>query len=284
MNTAPGRFSLNYRRTSDHRFFEVFHAHSQMEFTYVHEGNGNLIIEGKSYPIEPNMLMIFQPFQLHRVQVDVTPDLPFVRTVIMFDPVQLASYWSSFPVLESFFTKLLKRMNSSPLYGIRESDLLSDLPKPLSETLSDMSTLEKQEEINFFLLSFIRHLKPLWQRLDFQPSSSARRHSHRAEEIMQWIEEHYSESFKLEQMANDLHLSPYHLAHLFKRATGSTIVEYTKATRIRHASVYLIQSSLTVPEIGARIGISDPSYFCKVFRQQMGSTPHQYRLHIQQRR
>lgn len=284
MNRTVGSFSFHYRRTSAHRFFEVFHAHSQMEFTYVHEGNGNLIIEGKRYPIEPNTLMIFQPFQLHRVQVDVTSEMPFVRTVIMFDPVQLARYLPSFPILESFFDNLLKRMDSIPLYGIRESELFSEFPSPHNESLSDMSIHEQQEENNFFLLSFIRNMKPLWQKLKIQPLASTRRHSHRAEEIMQWIEDHYTESFKLDQMANDLHLSPYHLAHLFKRATGSTIVEYTKATRIRHASIYLIQTSLTIPEIGTRIGIPDPSYFCKVFRQQMGSTPHQYRLHIQKQK
>lgn len=273
-----------YRRTSDRHFFEVFHAHSQMEFTYVHEGTGNLIIEGKSYAIEPNTLMIFQPFQLHRVQIDVAPEQPFVRTVIMFEPVLLKAYWSSFPMLEDLFHHILNRSDGKPLYGIQQSELLIALLKQFNESLTDMSEHERNEEAHFFLLSFLRQLKPLWQKPDDSSSSIERRHSHRAEEIMQWIEMHYHESFKLEQMGNDLHLSPYHLAHLFKQATGSTIFDYTKATRIRHASIFLIQTMLTIPEIGARVGIPDPSYFCKVFREKMGSTPHQYRLHIQKRK
>ncbi|WP_372663488.1 AraC family transcriptional regulator [Cohnella sp.] len=283
MSTAADPLEFYYRRSSDLPFFEVFHAHRQMEFTYVHEGTGNLIIEGKQYSIEPNTLMIFQPFQLHRVQMDTAPGLPFIRTVIMFDPAILMPYWRSFPILERFFQEVHKRTDGRPLYEIRESEPIIAIMKHFNDAQAKLSAHEMKEENDFFLLDFMRQLKQLWKKPDYHVSSLSRRHHHRAEEIMQWIELHHPEAFQLHQLANDLHLSPYHVAHLFKQATGSTIVDYTKATRIRHACVYLIQTMLTVPEIGVRVGIPNPSYFCKVFRAHMGSTPHQYRLHIQKR-
>ncbi|MGP3783696.1 helix-turn-helix transcriptional regulator [Paenibacillus sp. 1A_MP2] len=100
---------------------------------------------------------------------------------------------------------------------------------------------------------------------------------------MQWIEEHFNEAFRLEDIADTLHLSPYHLSHIFKKATGTTIVAYAQATRIRHACVLLTSTTHTVPEIGHRVGMSSPSYFCKVFRNATGTTPHQYRLNVQSR-
>ena len=288
MNFNIGGFEFEYRRQSGRQFFEVFHAHPQMEFTFVHEGRGNLIIEGRHYPVSPDTLMIFQPFQLHQVQVDVAPDAPFVRTVIMFDPAILRAYWPSFPLLENFSRRLLARNDGRPLYDIHESDLPISLLKPLHHALTNgMTPHEQREEAHAFLLHFLRQLKPLWQKPASDTSAAephADRHDHRSEEIMQWIEGHYTEPFKLEHLARDFHLSAYHLAHLFKQSTGSTIFEYTRATRLRHASILLIQTNLTIPAIGARVGIPDPSYFCKVFREHTGSTPHQYRLHVQKRK
>lgn len=288
MNFRISGFEYEYRRKSSRQFFEVFHAHSQMEFTYVHEGQGNLIIEGRHYPISSHTLMVFQPFQLHRVQIDVAPDAPFVRTVIQFEPAILKSYWPSFPLLESFYRLLLTRGDGKPLYDISEPELPISLLGPFRDALTaGLSPQEQQEEAHAFLLHFLRQLKPLWQKSTSNASAAelpANRHDHRSEEVMQWIEDHYHEPFKLEQLARDLHLSAYHLAHLFKHSTGSTIFEYTRATRLRHASILLIRTDLPVPEIGTRVGIPDPSYFCKVFREQMGSTPHQYRLHVQKRK
>ncbi|SFK82710.1 AraC-like ligand binding domain-containing protein [Paenibacillus sp. 1_12] len=283
MSIVSDPFQFDYRRTSELQFREVFHAHPQMEFTYVHRGSGNLIIEGKTYSIEPSTLMIFQPFQLHRVQMHVTSDSPFIRTVMMFDPALLKPYWASFPVIERFFLDLQKQASGKPIHSIRESEPIITHLGTFNETRSKLNEHEIKEEFHFFLLGFLRQLKTLWHKPDDDPSIPARRHHHRAEEVMQWIEEHYQEAFNLEQLAKELHLSPYHIAHLFKQATGATIVAYTQATRIRHACVHLITSSLTVPEIGARVGIPNPSYFCRVFRQTMGSTPHQYRLHIHKR-
>jgi len=286
MNIAISGFEFDYRRRSERQFFEVFHAHSQMEFTYVHEGQGNLIMEGRHYPVSPGTLMIFQPFRLHRIQVDVAPDAPFVRTVIMFEPAILKPYWSGFPVLESFNRHLLAHGDGRPLYEMPESQPPVSLLKAFDDSLAEsLPAHEQTEEAHFLLLNFLRYLKPLRHSAeDADAGGDAARPSHRSEEIMQWIEQHYHEPFKLEQLARDLHLSAYHLAHLFKQSTGSTIFEYTRATRLRHASMLLIQTTLTVPEIGARVGIPDPSYFCKVFREQMGSTPHQYRLHVQKRK
>ncbi|SFF32398.1 AraC-like ligand binding domain-containing protein [Paenibacillus algorifonticola] len=286
MHKMEEQFSFHYRISSDSSFWEVFHAHPQMEFSYVHAGHGDLIVEGKRYRVEPNTLMVFHPFQLHRVQMDISAEQPFIRTVLMFEPSPLKKYWSAFPLLKAFFEELLLRSSGEPWYGIAETSPLALLLKQFKETREQLAADEQaeEEEDHFLLLELLRQLKAIRQKPGSQSTLRTRRPSHRAEEMMEWIEQHYQEPFRLEQMAEALHLSRYHVVHLFKQATGSTIMDYTKATRVRHACLYLIETTLTVPEIATRVGMGNPSYFCKVFRQQMGHTPHQYRLHIQRRK
>lgn len=121
------QFNLACRRTSNTTFREVFHAHSQMEITYIHEGYGQLITEGQVFSLEPGMLMIFRPFQLHHVQIQVSRQQPFIRNVLMVELDILKALWSHFVATHHFIQDLLGEQ--SPF---SRSDLLT-LPLSFNE-------------------------------------------------------------------------------------------------------------------------------------------------------
>lgn len=268
-------FQYEYRRTSTQYFREVFHAHSQMELTYVHEGKGLLIIDGKSYSIEPSTLLIFPPFQMHRIQVQVTEKEPFVRSVLTFEPAVLHNYLNEFPSLKKFFRRL-SLQHIHPVIAMGETEPLVVMLKQFSLTMGSGRDTDFEENMGIFLLSLMHQLK----QYPHDKANFLKKHNHHVEDIIAWIEQHYMEPFRLEELASELHLSPYHLAHLFKESTGTTIVAYTQATRVRHACSLLRKSTLPLSEVGYRVGISNPSYFSKVFSQIMGVTPLAYRQHL----
>jgi AraC-like DNA-binding protein len=281
------QFNLAYRRTSTTAFREVFHAHSQIEITYIHDGHGQLITEGQAFPLEPGTLMIFRPFQLHQIQIQVTKEHPFIRSVLMYEQHLLNPHSRQFAITNRFTMDLLGQ--TSPLQPIRLATE-SPLVRIIEQFASILPTLlphEAEEDTRLFLLALLAQLRYLWKDRQYPSSNTLPKdppvlHPH-AEAVMQWIEEHFNEAFRLEDIAYTLHLSPYHLSHIFKKATGTTIVAYAQATRIRHACMLLTSTTHTVPEIGLRVGMSSPSYFCKVFRNATGTTPHQYRLNAQGR-
>ena len=283
------QFNLVCRRASNTTFREVFHAHSQLEITYIHEGYGQLITEGQVFSLEPGMLMIFRPFQLHHVQIQVSSQQPFIRNVLMVELDILKAHWSHFMATHHFIQDLLGEQ--SPIQPIRlaATSPLVQRMEQYADTYPGLLPHEVEEDTRLFLLDLLRTASLSVARWATAPLPGCtlvqcKRSSPHAEAIMQWIEQHYHEPFRLEDIADTLHLSPYHLSHVFKKATGTTIVAYAQATRIRHACVLLTRSSLTVPEIGHRVGMTSPSYFCKVFRTTTGSTPHQYRLKVQGRK
>jgi quercetin dioxygenase-like cupin family protein len=57
-----------------------------MEFLYVHRGQGTLIMNQQTYGIFPGTLIVFQPFQLHSVQMTDMENSPFIRSPLIFDP------------------------------------------------------------------------------------------------------------------------------------------------------------------------------------------------------
>lgn len=285
------QFRLMCRRTTYTAFREVFHAHSQLELTYIHDGYGQLITEGHVFPLEPGMLMIFRPFQLHHVQIQVSKDHPFVRTVLMVELDLLHEYWPHFTATHHFTQHLLsEQLSIQPLSLLPDSQLVQHL-EHFGVQYPDLLPYEASEDACLFVLDVLTQLRWLWRTaahpLDQYSSNAAAGPSGiidpHAEAAMQWVEQHYAEAFRLEHVADELHLSVYHLSHLFKKATGTSIIAYAQAARIRQACVLLGRTSLSIPEIGHRVGISSPSYFCKVFRNVVGTTPHQYRLKMRGR-
>lgn len=283
------QFNLACRRTATTTFREVFHAHSQMEVTYIHDGYGQLITEGQAFPLKPGTLMIFRPFQLHQVQIQVTDEHPFVRSVLMYDLELLKESWQHFSTSHHFVQELLGQQSPIAPSILPSSSMLVQFMEQFGQHHPNILEREAEEEaIRLFLLNLLVQIKYVWEEgkqrpsQSVHPTSTSLLHPH-AEAVMQWIEEHYQEPFLLKDLAAELHMSLYHLSHVFKKATGTTIVAYTQATRIRHACVLLARTSYSVPEIGHRVGMSTPSYFCKVFRNVTGTTPHQYRLNLQGR-
>jgi AraC family transcriptional regulator len=97
--------------------------------------------------------------------------------------------------------------------------------------------------------------------------------------VLEYIEEHLDAGLTLEQMAAAAHLSPYHFARQFKRATGLPPHQYVIARRVERAR-HLLQGGgdLSLAEVAARAGFSDQSQFSHHFKRHVGVRPGQFRM------
>lgn len=78
-------------------------------------------------------------------------------------------------------------------------------------------------------------------------------------------------------LARQAGLSASHFAVLFKRATGSSVMDYVKRQRSARARELLLTTSLTVAEVAERVGYADPFYFARHFRSVNGTSPSAFR-------
>jgi len=276
---------LTYRKSSSGNddYQGTFHSHQGMEIMFVHQGRGTVVVDRKTFDIRPGMLCVFQPYQLHHIQVEFSEASPFVRSFLLFEPALYDAYFDPWPELQSFYRHLhLNKLTSPCLYDLDEYSPIVGLLQELSEQGSSLSDKDQFPEHALSVVIFYRYLKRIWQSRASQPEPAAPRGKHQAEVILNWLHQHYREPLRLEHMARDLHLSPFHLSHLFKEAIGVSISEYVAAKRIHQAVVLLTTGNLTLTQIGNEIGIANCSYFCKFFKTHMGITPHQYRKKWQQ--
>lgn len=94
---------------------------------------------------------------------------------------------------------------------------------------------------------------------------------------LNYINEHYSEKLTLQQLADYLYISSWHLCRVLKKSTNLNFVDILNNIRIEHAKRFLKETNLRVYEISQKVGYSDIAYFSKVFRSVTGLTPKQYR-------
>jgi AraC-like DNA-binding protein len=90
------------------------------------------------------------------------------------------------------------------------------------------------------------------------------------------IEEHLDANPTLEQLSAVAHLSTYHFAHQFKRATGLPSYQYVVLRPIERAQQLRRESALSLAEIAARGGFSDQSHLSRYLKHLVEVTPNQF--------
>ncbi len=81
----------------------------------------------------------------------------------------------------------------------------------------------------------------------------------------------------IQDIADELGISRYHLCRVFKESQGMTLLEYIAEIRMRHAKQLLEETDLSVSEVARQVGFNNVTYFHKRFKQSFGITPNQIR-------
>ena len=96
------------------------------------------------------------------------------------------------------------------------------------------------------------------------------------EDAIAYIQEHLTEDLSLEQLANQVSVSPIYFHNVFKRSVGKTLREYVEEQRIKRAIHLLISTDASLTQIAFECGFSSQSYFSYVFKRKMKMTPRAY--------
>ncbi|WP_018757269.1 response regulator transcription factor [Paenibacillus terrigena] len=97
------------------------------------------------------------------------------------------------------------------------------------------------------------------------------------DEIKQYIHSHYGDDLTRNNLAEIVYLHPDYLARLFKKETGISLGNYVIQVRISAAKHLLKTTHLPLFTITTKVGYSNYSYFSKLFKEDVGCTPNEYK-------
>ena len=96
-------------------------------------------------------------------------------------------------------------------------------------------------------------------------------------EILNYIQENYTESLTLQDVADFAGYSPSYFSRYFKNNTNICLFEYINRIRIKKACLLLKKTNETVLEIAYTVGYNNVSFFNRYFKKITNLSPVEYR-------
>lgn len=98
-----------------------------------------------------------------------------------------------------------------------------------------------------------------------------------------YLDRHYLEPLRLDQIAQAMGVSKFHLDRVFREYADCSPVQYMIRRRMARAQMLLASTDLTVRRIAEQCGYDNYNYFTSLFRKIIGMTPRDYRKTVQGR-
>jgi len=95
--------------------------------------------------------------------------------------------------------------------------------------------------------------------------------------VVQYIKNRFDSDISLQQIAEELELTPNYVSALFKKELDVSFSEYLNRVRMEKAKELLLKTNLKSYEIADQVGFSDDSYFSRAFKKHVGVRPNGFR-------
>ena len=198
--------------------------------------------------------------------------------------LRLGDLESAIAIVDSILNRLQDRNANLNMLSVTCVEILSTCLEYLNEAGQGLpELLRKNDIINKLLyMSSLAEMRAwLLELLQTSVELVLRNRTDKAkgvaEEIKRHIEENYCNfDFKINDIAQSLHISYGHLCYIFKRETGKTINGYLSEFRLEKAKEMLDDGYTYILDIAEKCGYSDQGYFSKCFKKAYGVAPRRY--------
>ncbi len=231
------------------------HIHSHLELVYLTEGSSVATIDGRQFLLEKGSFFLSFPNQIHFYH-----DQESIKGYIfIFSP-------EFFKELKEIFRT---KQPASPIikvtYPIKETarTLAIILAKHDSESVFDRISAKGS------LLSLLSEL------LSFTKLGNASADYDSVKNVLMFCSANYTEPLSLDILSKKLHLSRYHISHIFSEKLQVSFTDFLNTLRLEHACS-LLEKGANITEIALSSGFSSVRTFNRVFAEQMKMTPREY--------
>ncbi len=248
------------------------HRHSALEIIVPEENIYTVLCNRNTYVIQPAQILLIPPGITHEI-IAPTGGKRYIYLMNV-------SYFAS---LRSFAR--IMSILSQPLLITREENekAYDDIYGLLNRMKDDYFSREEFSDLSIpsmLLQLFIC----LGKNYDRQLSISSESMPAKRKEYMdlftstlEYIDEHFTEKLSLEDMAAKTGFSKFHFSRLFKKYTNYNFSDYLCLRRVREAETLLLRHDIPITDVAITSGFSSISTFNRIFKQQKGCSPSEYR-------
>jgi len=173
-----------------------------------------------------------------------------------------------FETLRSRVFELIILLSRAALRGGANTDAIFGLNYAYLQEIDSLSGIEDMVGwLHSVTRRFVQHV--------FDHAET--KHTGVISKAMAYIKANYAQKITLQDMADQVFLSPTYFSKLFKDETGQTPGSFLTTLRLEAGKRLLRDHSLPIVDIPEMVGFDNQSYFTRVFKKAEGQTPSQYR-------
>ncbi len=265
-------FQYYYEDIWDFDFHCVdWHWHPELEYIYVESGQAICFVGEDRIVIHSGTALLINSKAIHRFEAKESTVIPNV----VYSPFLLASEGS-----------LIYKEYIYPFIADGPNSILLDKTVPWQNTciqfMMNVFDFQKQNdsEINTVvnLLEFWNEISRHWRsERPTERVTSDRETQARLQIMMQFIQEHYRENIRLEDIAATVHIGKSTALQIFHQGIYQSPIAYLIRYRLKQAAILLTSTRKTIASIAEDTGFESSAYFCRKFKELYCTTPTVYR-------
>ncbi|WP_109830989.1 AraC family transcriptional regulator [Reichenbachiella versicolor] len=274
VTTAPDR-SFKVKVYEDKEFQAEWHFHPQYELTYMIQSTGIRYVGDSMHPFEKGDLVLVGRNVPHSWKTIDTKSEHVKCVIIQWDE-SLLKDWLEKPELTAI-KALLQKSSHGVAFDIGTALSLEE----------SFASIIKQNPFDR-LLTFLDILNTLATKASTEllagpgfGKALSSKESHRVNVINNYIKDNILEQHSLEDLSEQLALSKEAFCRFFKKTFDKTFTNYVNEYKVTIASKMLIETDLSVSEIGYRSGFNNLSFFHRQFNKYKDMSPKSYRQQYQ---
>lgn len=244
------------------------HIHDRCEIYLFVSGNVTYLVEGSSYPLAQNSLMIMSPAESHCPRI--LGNDRYERYVINF-PLSFASFLDPEGRLMKAYTE--RPLGKSNMFHASEINTALFLDF-FTQMFSEKDDYGKELTARAHLLTMLDMI----QRALRHKSEQMHTGSGISEHIVMYVNEHLFEELTIPTLAEQFFLSTSHFNRLFKEATGAAPWDYITKKRLTVAKDFILHGT-SAQSACELCGFKDYSSFYRAYKKHFGHGPNEDSMH-----
>jgi YesN/AraC family two-component response regulator len=239
------------------------HWHSDLELLYCLEGSFYVGKEEGKYYLEKGDMILVGSCEPHSLFSGSAPKVNAINLGFLF--------------FGKDFNEIRNLRFSDPV--LRGNEKAGELMARLAELNEREKSLTVKIEMRgsiYQLMAILLSELPLTEKVAKRQQERLFAVS-RIQNALDFVAMHYGENITVEQAAEVSGYEKSAFCRSFKNATNATFHHYLNTYRIRKAEVLLTESNDSISAISFRVGFSQHKNFCRLFKEQNGVSPSEYR-------
>ncbi len=253
------------------------HTHDYYEFYFFLEGNIIMYIDGKEFVPTPGTMIVIPPNLPHYARL-LDGDVPYRRFVFWVTE----DFLNNLGAISEDYLYLIYRTKTKGNFLINKFNEIefNTIQGKVFSLIDEIHSKRfgRDAKILLCVSDFILALN----RMVFEaqhPNVVESDSDTLYQSIIQYIETHIDEDLSLDLLADKLHVSKFHISHVFSDTNGLPLHKYITKKRLDMCRDAIL-SGQDISLVAEAYGFSDYSVFYRAFVKEYGKSPKKYRDEI----